>query len=341
MDLVTDPRLRELIELLEPLVAANPAPAVRQRPADPAEREAWFADVAELRAKQQAQMGEVSTPTAEGLDITEVTIPVTGSCGWSGCDQCTTGSINAIVYRPVGSSAAPAYVHFHGGGFWTLGGLQALRASAPAHIARALELGVVVVDVDYRLAPTHKFPMIPEDCYTALTWVVANADQLGVDPARLAVGGGSAGGALTATVTLLSRDRGGPALAAQVLHIPMTDSSCNSPSMRQLATGYTMTYQHAVDIWDMYLAAPVDAYDPYASPIRARSLRGLPPALVVLGDYDVLRDEGAAYGQRLVEDGVTVTLRRLPQTHGAILPESTAETERLINEHLRTHLLRA
>lgn len=253
---------------------------------------------------------------------------MTGSCGWSGCVPCTAGAIDAIVYRPIGVDDAPAYLNFHGGGFWIGGGLDVMRLSAPVLGARALELGVVVVDVDYRMTPTHKFPLPVEDSYAALCWVATNAGQIGVDASRLAVGGSSAGGALAAAVALMSRDLAGPSLSALALHIPVTDSGCNTGSMHQFAEGYTMTRKHALEMWDMYLATPADVHNPYASPMHASSLRGLPPTLLVLGDYDVLRDEGNAFGQRLVTDGVTVTTRRLPQTHGALLPENWPETER-------------
>lgn len=343
MDLVSDPRLREIIELIRPHVEANPAPAVRQPPIDPVARDEWFAAVGKLRDEQQARTVEMAggrPPAPEGVEVTEVRIPVAGSCGWSACASCTSGEIDAIVYRPLGvADDVPAYLHAHGGGFWVGGGLEMLRLSGPVHAARARALGVVVVDVDYRMAPEHKFPLPVEDCYAALTWTAAHAGELGVDPAALAIGGGSAGGNLAAAVALMSRDRGGPKIAALVLNIPVTDSGSSSASMRLFAEGYTMTRQHALEMWDMYLGSPADTHDPYASPAHATTLRGLPPTLVVLGDYDVLRDEGAAFAQRLVEDGVTVTLRRLPQTHGAALPENGPETERLVDAHLRTNLL--
>lgn len=343
MELVTDPRLREIIEQIRPHVEANPAPSIRQPPAEPAEREAWFSAVTQERERQQTQMVEMSGGGAllpDDVEINEIRIPVDGTCGWSGCLPCANGAIDAVVYQPLNVSDAPAYLNFHGGGFWIGGGLDVLRLSAPVISARARELGVVIVDVDYRMAPTHKFPLPAEDCYTALTWVAGNADQLDIDPNRLAVGGSSAGGTLAAAVALMSRDRGGPSLSAMVLHIPATDSGCNTASMHMFAEGYTMTRQHAFEVWDMYLAAPADAHHPYASPMHASNLRGLPPSLVVLGDYDVLRDEGNAFAQRLVEDGVTVTTRRMPQTHGALLPENWPETERLIDQHLRANLLR-
>lgn len=345
MDLVTEPRLREIIEKLAPLLEGGRAPDERQPPADPAARDAWFAEIARLRESQHQRLFDIgalnTTPVViEGVDVSEVHIPVAGSCGWSGCPECSAGAITAIVYRPEGATDVPAYLHFHGGGFWVNGSVTVLRAGGAVHGVRARELGVVVVDVDYRMSPDHKFPLPVEDCYSALTWVAANAGELGVDPTRLAVGGGSAGATLAAAVTLMSRDRGGPALRGQVLNIPVTDSGCNTASMHRFAEGYTMTRQNALEMWEMYLASPGDAYEPYASPSHAASFGGLPPALVVLGDYDILRDEGSAYAGRLVDDGVTVTVRRLPQTHGAMLPENITETERLTNEFLRSNLLR-
>ncbi|WP_432972213.1 alpha/beta hydrolase [Dactylosporangium sp. CA-233914] len=346
MDLVTQPRLREIIEQVTPLLDDGRAPAERQPPADPVARDLWFAEIARLREIQHTRLFDLGVfgttpPMFEGVDVSEVRIPVTGSCGWSGCAQCSARSIAAIVYRPDGATDVPAYLHFHGGGFWVNGGVKVLRAGGAVHAERARELGVVVVDVDYRMSPDHKFPIPVEDCYAALTWVAAQAGELGVDANRIAVGGGSAGGNLAAAVALMSRDRGETPLRGQVLNIPVTDSSCDSESLRLFAEGYVMTRQNAIEMWDMYLASPADAYEPYASPMHARDLRGLPPALVVLGDYDVLRDEGMAYARRLADDGVTVTVRRLPQCHGAALPENGPETERLTDEFLRANLLRA
>jgi acetyl esterase len=340
MDLVTDPRLRELISAVTPLVNASPAPAVKHHPTEPDAREEWFTSVAHLRAGQHARVLGMLPPaeSLSGVEVTEVRIPVSGSCGWSGCEQCTAGSIAAVIYTPSDVSDAPAYLHLHGGGWWVNGGVDMLRATGTVHAARARELGIVVIDVDYRLAPEHKFPIPVEDGYAALGWVSANAGQLGVDASRIAVGGGSAGANLAAAVALMSRDRNGPKLRGQTLHIPVLDSSCNSPSMHRFAEGYVMTYRHATEMWDMYLSVPSDAYNPYASPSHASRLDGLPPAIVIVGDYEVLRDEGLAYARRLVDEGVEVTVCRLPQCHGAALPETTATTERLINDFLRIAL---
>ncbi|WP_236791805.1 alpha/beta hydrolase [Amycolatopsis sp. GM8] len=344
MKLVAEAQLRDIIEQITPLLEGNEAPTVRRPPTDPLERDAWFAEVSQRRATQQARTVEriraatAGAPAVDGVDVTEVRIPVAGTCGWAGCPDCTAGSINAIVYRPAGAVDVPVYLHFHGGGFW-IGGGDVLRAAGAPHATRARELGVVVIDVDYRMAPEHKFPLPVEDCYAAVSWAVSNAGELGVDPSKIAIGGGSAGAALVAAVALMSRDRGGPAIAGQVLNIPAVDSGCSTESMRLFAEGYVMTRRNALEMWEMYLASQADAYEPYASPVHASDLSGLPPALVLLGDYDPLRDEGIAYARRLIDEGVTVTMRRFPQAHGAALPEVGPETERLTDEFLRANLL--
>ena len=199
--------------------------------------------------------------------------------------------------------------------------------------AIARRAGAVVVSVDYRLAPEHKFPAAVTDCYAATVWVAANADRLGIDRRRICVGGDSAGGNLGAVISLKSRDEDGPPIALQVMVYPVTDlSSCETPSYREFAEGHYLTRAQMDWYRDHYLSSAADAKDPYASPLLARDLRGLPPALVITAECDPLRDEGEAYAKRLTEAGVTVTCTRfagmihpffslsgvLPQAFGAI-----------------------
>ena len=176
------------------------------------------------------------------------------------------------------------------------------------HIARDVEC--VVVSVEYHLAPEHKFPIPVEDCYKATTWVVDHAVELAVDPERVAVGGGSAGGNLAAAVALMARDRGGPKLLLQVLDVPVTDSRMKTPSMDENAQGYLLTKEAMQQAWDLYLRGPDDARNPYASPAVTEDLSGLPPALVLTAEYDPLRDEGEEYGRRLQAAGVPATVSR-------------------------------
>jgi acetyl esterase len=223
------------------------------------------------------------------------------------------GEIPIRLYRPDDRRPLPALVYFHGGG-WVIGSID-------THDATSRELanqgGCLVVSVDYRLAPEHKFPAAAEDAYAATRWVAEHAAEIGADPGRLAVGGDSAGGNLASVVALMARDRGGPRLAVQLLIYPVTDHAFDTPSYRENAEGYGLTRGQMIWFSNHYLNRPADADSPYASPLRAESLRGLPPALIITAEYDVLRDEAERYAERLQADGVEVRLARHPgQIHG-------------------------
>jgi len=216
------------------------------------------------------------------------------------------GDIPVRVYASVPEDGAPLVVLFHGGG-WVVCDLDSHDG-----ICRALcnESGCVIVSVDYRLAPEYRFPIPAEDCYAATAWLSANASVIGADATKMAVVGDSAGGNLAAVVALMARDRGGPELALQVLVYPVTDHSAETASHRSTGEGYFLKSAEVMWYWDQYLADPDDGAHPYASPLRAESLAGLPPALIVTAEYDPLRDEGEAYGRRLQEAGVTATVHR-------------------------------
>ena len=216
------------------------------------------------------------------------------------------GPIPLRVYRPAGlasGASLPALVYFHGGG-WVIGDLDTHDVQCRQVTAEA---GITVVAVDYRLAPEHKFPAAVDDAWAATRWVVSHASELGVDGRRIAVAGDSAGGNLAAVVALLARDAAdGPAIALQVLVYPVTDLSSESKSYNDFAEGYMLTRDSMRWFKNHYLKSAGDAEDWRASPIRAKSLAGLPPALVVTAGFDPLRDEGAAYAARLTEAGVRV-----------------------------------
>jgi acetyl esterase len=211
------------------------------------------------------------------------------------------------IYTPAGDGPFPCLVYFHGGG-WVVCDLDTHDVVCRAIANRA---GAVVVAVDYALSPEHKFPAAVDECYAATCWVAANAARLGVDPRSIAVGGDSAGGNLSTVMCLKSRDEGGPALVLQVLVYPVTNlAAFDTPSYAEFAERYYLTRAEMEWFRGHYLARPEDAQHPYASPLRAPDLRGLPPALVITAECDPLRDEGEAYAKRMADAGVAVTAVR-------------------------------
>jgi acetyl esterase len=232
------------------------------------------------------------------------------------------GEIPVRLYRPCADRPLPTLVYFFGGG-WTLGSIDTSDGicRSLANAARCL-----VVTPGYRLAPEWTFPAAVEDCHAALRWITDRADELGADPARLAVGGDSAGGNLAAAVALLVRERGGARLVGQLLVYPNTDYLADTPSMRENTDPWLFNRTSVAWYWQHYLARPRDGENPLASPLRAADLRGLPPALVITAEYDPLRDEAERYGERLAEAGVPVEVTRYPGTvHGFFAMAGTVD----------------
>lgn len=219
------------------------------------------------------------------------------------------GEIDLRVVIPEGDGPFGGYVHFHGGAFR----LGTIHSSHTRALNRywAANVPCVVVDVEYRLAPEHKFPTGPEDCYAGLLWTAEHAGEINVDPGRLAVGGESAGGTLATVVALMARDRGGPALRGQILEIPAPDmvGTADYPSFKELSKGFIINPRMIEQTNRDYLPTPDDAHSPYASPMFA-DLSGLPPAHVMTAEFDPLRDAGEEYAKRLQAAGVSTTSRR-------------------------------
>jgi acetyl esterase len=238
------------------------------------------------------------------------------------------GEIPIRIYTPDGDGPFGALVYFHGGG-WVVGNIE--MTDQPCRMITKAA-GCVTVSVDYRLAPEHKFPAGPEDCYAATKWVADNATALGCDPSRIAVGGTSAGANLAAAVALMARDRSAPNVAYQLLVYPATRRELDTPSHKQFATdGYYILSRADMEwFWGHYLASEADAANPYACPARAKSLAGLPPALVITAEFDPLRDEGESYAARLREEGVATVLKRYDGvTHGFFGMPSVVEKSRV------------
>jgi len=280
-----DPQARAFLDQL----AAAGRPQLHELPPDVA------------RAGASEMTAQLGGPPEAVAEIRELSIPG------------PAGTIPARLYVPEGSAPRPVLVYYHGGGF-VIGSLDGWD---PVMRSLANASGCAVVSVDYRLAPEHPFPAAVDDAYAALEWVAANAaGTFGGDPKRLAVGGDSAGGNLAAVVSLLARDQNGPAIAFQLLVYPATDQDFNRSSHQNFGTGHFLT----TDMMRWFSAhytggGPTD--DWRIHPLKAESLAGLPPAHVIVAEFDPLHDEGVAYAERLRAEGGVATLVDYPgMIHG-------------------------
>ena len=256
------------------------------------------------------------------------------------------GEIRARHYRPADGEGAPLLVFYHGGG-WVIGDLDTYDALCRLTCRDA---GVHVLSIDYRLAPEHPAPAAVEDAFAAFTWAHEHAGELGANPGRIAVGGDSAGGNLAAVVAQLARDdaqNGGPAPVLQWLIYPRTDFTAQTRSLSLFARGFVLTKRDMDWFHAQYLRdSGVDPTDPRVSPLLAESLSGLAPALIAVGGFDPLRDEGEAYAAALQAAGTAVDLRYMGSlTHGFVNlfqlgGDSAVGTSELISA-LRAHLSRA
>lgn len=210
--------------------------------------------------------------------------------------------IKCRVYIPEGQGPFPIFIYYHGGG-WVLGDIEVMDASCRMLANRTAS---IVVSVNYRLAPEYKFPTPVEDAYTALEWVYEKGTSFNGDVTRLVVGGDSSGGNLATVVTMMARDRKSPNITAQVLIYPVTNLEFNTESHQAFAKGFGLDREQLIWFRDHYVRNDEDRYNEYASPLVAEDLSGLPPAIVITAENDVLRDEGIAYAERLKKFGVQV-----------------------------------
>jgi acetyl esterase len=239
------------------------------------------------------------------------------------------------IYRPQApSERSPCLIFLHGGG-WISGTIEGQDWRCTQ---LAAELGAVVVSVGYRLAPEDPFPAAPEDCYAALVWAAASAEDLDIDPGCIGLVGASAGGGLAAGMTLMTRDRGGPAVAFQCLLYPGLDDTLETPSNRDYPDSPVWGSDHSVWAWRYYLdGIPRDEVSPYAAPSREPDLSGLPPAYVMTSEVDPVRDEGLRYALRLLEAGVSCEIHNWAYTFHAFdfVGQSTEIGRRAIEDQLQ------
>ncbi|AGA29752.1 alpha/beta hydrolase [Singulisphaera acidiphila] len=261
-----------------------------------------------LRKSRMPSLERLPLPLARAAFAT--TIPLAGPREEVASveDRPIPGNLTVRIYTPADkrSGPRPALVYFHGGG-WVVGSLDTVDAPC-RQLANAA--ACTVISVAYRLAPEHKFPIPVEDCFLATRYVAEHAADFQIDPAKIAVGGDSAGGNLAAAVTMLARDRGGPSLAFQLLIYPATDAALDTPSHREFAKGFMLTRSEIQWFMRQYLVRPEEGEHPLVSILRAKSVRGLPPACVITAEFDPLRDEGEAYAARLRAASVPVESRR-------------------------------
>jgi acetyl esterase/lipase len=243
------------------------------------------------------------------------------------------------VYRPQGDEIRPAFLYFHGGAF-VLGEIGLFDSMCENF---ALGADVVVVSVDYRLSPEDPFPAAIDDAYAVLEWVAGHGADIGANPAAIAVGGLSAGGALAAAVSLMALDRNGPPIALQLLVNAVLDDRLETTSARMFTDTPLWNSRNAAQMWDIYIGPERTEVSPYAAPARATDLSGLPPAYVLTSEFDPLRDEGIAYALRMLEAGVSVELHNFVGTfHSfdafptAVSSEAVAEQHAALRRALHT-----
>jgi len=250
--------------ILDQIAAMAPKPLEQMTPAE----------VRADRARTAAARAYMAGPFTEVARVVDRTIP---------------GPVQPIpirVYWPESGGVLPVLVYYHGGG-WVFGDSESVD---PTCRKLACAAGCVVVNVEYRLAPEHKFPAAADDAYAAVAYVASHAHEFGADPRRIAVGGDSAGGNLAAVACLMARVNRGPSIALQLLVYPVTDYDDIRPSMHEFADGYLLTRAGVDYFWRHYAASPTEARHPYASPLNSVSLEGLPPAMVITAECDPIRD---------------------------------------------------
>ena len=272
----------------------------------------WEAPLAQIRANTQGRMA-TSGPVEPILEIANRFIPG------------PTSDLPIRIYRPTNNNAAPAIVHFHGGGF-VLNYLDMYDASM-ARLAN--QSGFTIIGVHYQKAPEHPFPIPFDDCYATLEWVIAHADELKINPQQIGVAGDSAGGTLASAVAIKARDHG-IALAFQLLIYPCNGRIFTTDSYEKMATGYGLSTQAMKWFWEQYLQGDEHDQNPYAVPMSGKDFSGLAPAIIITAEYDPLLSDGEQYAALLHRDHVPVLYRQFDgMIHGFFTNMAVTPTSRI------------
>lgn len=275
-----------------------------------------FITAAETPAEKRANWTRYTSATAIPVPASIKTEDIVVPCG--------DHDVPVRLYRPAAAQEdpLPVVVYLHGGGFM-LGDLDSSDTNAWGLCDR---IGAIVVSVDYRLTPDFPYPAAFDDCYGVLEFLVANGPSLGMDATRLALCGDSAGGSLAAACCLAARDRNGPVIAAQALVYPTLGCEPDLPSYVENRDGPSLTTSSMIYYNGKYFSRPGDRTDPYAAPISATNLKGLPPVMVHTAEFDPIRDDGRAYAAKLIEAGAQVTYREAPRMlHGFLRMREAGE----------------
>jgi acetyl esterase len=307
-------KLEPALRTLADAVAGGPPPRIPE-------------DRAAMEHANDLLFAQFAQPAPPVDEVREVAIPAPGR------------TVRARLYLPGGDGPLPAYMFLFGGGWWH--GSIDMSANEAACRERCAEARCVVLAVDYRLAPEDPFPAGLEDAYAGLTWLAEHAEELGVDPDRIVIGGGSAGASLTAGLALLARDRGGPRAALQILEAPALDLTLSQPSVPGICADLGITMEDLTSVVALYVPREDDLRDPYASPLLADSVADVPPALIMVCEHDVLRESGELYAVRLAEAGVPVScVRYCGQVHTSPLLTGAVPAARVWREQVIAALRR-
>jgi len=300
------PELAALVRQASEKVAAASLRIPASEPAPGQHAEDWEADVAACRAAFDTLVGPPAGPALQD-DVT--------AC------EVTIGSCTGRLYSSAAAAAAPAVILYHGGGFWMAGGQTMRTLADPLCRLLAAHLGAVVLTVDYRLAPEHKYPVPVDDCVAALRWMVTSSGRLGVEPSRIGLVGISSGGNMAAATALRATSLA-PPLRVMVLISPALDLS-GTAALADVEFHDSLDAETADLLIPLYVPAHVDRRDPGVSPGLAADLTAMPPAFVVTAQYDVLRDMGVRFAARLNEAGVPAAAALYPMTHSVALSGTT------------------